>query len=162
MSYLVLYGEEYEEIKRILNRLKEETNSRIVIVVERNGQPVAFTGEMDGVDTTSLGSLIAGDVAATEALAKLLGEEGFTIIFNEGAREDLHITVIGEKFILAILFDRRTSLGLVRLRARKAAQELETIFHRLEKKMASQRLELGEKESPFDELTEEDIENLFK
>ncbi len=161
MSYLVLYSEEYEEIKKILNRLKEETNSRIVIVVERNGQPIAFTGELDGVDTTSLGSLIAGDVAATEALARLLGEQGFSIIFNEGAKEDLHITVIGDKFILAILFDRRTSLGLVRLRARKAAQELEGIFKRLEEKMASQRLEMGD-QNPLDELTEDDIENLFK
>ena len=161
MSYLVLYSEEYEEIKKILNRLKEETNSRIVIVVERNGQPIAFTGELDGVDTTSLGSLIAGDVAATEALARLLGEQGFSIIFNEGAKEDLHITVIGDKFILAILFDRRTSLGLVRLRARKAAQELEGIFRKLEEKMASQRLEMGD-QNPLDELTEDDIENLFK
>ncbi len=161
MSYLVLYSEEYEEIKKILNRLKEETNSRIVIVVERNGQPIAFTGELDGVDTTSLGSLIAGDVAATEALARLLGEQGFSIIFNEGAKEDLHITVIGDKFILAILFDRRTSLGLVRLRARKAAQELEGIFKKLEEKMASQRLEMGD-QNPLDELTEDDIENLFK
>lgn len=162
MSFLVLYGEEYEEIKRILLQLKEETNSRIALVVEKNGQPIAFTGELDGVDTTSLGSLVAGNVAATEGLARLLGEESFSLIFDEGSNENLHMTLIGGKFILAVLFDKKTSLGLVRLRAKNAANRLEKVFERLESKMEQDKKKMGSEESPFDDISEEDIEKLFK
>ncbi len=162
MSFLVLYAEEYEEIKEILTALKKETNSRIALIVEKNGQPIAFAGEMDGVDTTSLGSLVAGNVAATEGLAKMLGEESFPLMFNEGAKENLHITLIGDKFILAVLFDKRTSLGLVRLRARNAALKLEKVFSRLEAKMMQEREKLGGGENPLEDLSEEDIEKLFK
>ena len=162
MSFLVLYGEEYEEIKRILLQLKEETNSRIALIVEKNGQPIAFIGEVDGVDTTSLGSLVAGNVAATEGLARLLGEQGFSFIFDEGERENLHMTLIAGKFILAVLFDKKTSLGLVRLRAKNAANRLEKVFKRLEEKMEQDKEKMGEGESPFEDISEEDIENLFK
>ncbi len=162
MSFLVLYGDEYEEIKRILLQLKEETNSRIALVVEKNGQPIAFTGELDGVDTTSLGSLVAGNVAATEGLARLLGEESFSLIFDEGLNENLHMTLIGGKFILAVLFDKKTSLGLVRLRAKNAANRLEKVFERLEEKMEADKKKMGGEESPFEDISEEDIEKLFK
>ncbi len=162
MSFLVLYADEYEEIKEILTALKKETNSRIALIVEKNGQPIAFAGEMDGVDTTSLGSLVAGNVAATEGLAKMLGEDSFPLMFNEGTKENLHITLIGDKFILAVLFDKRTSLGLVRLRARNAALKLERVFSRLEEKMRQEREKLGTGENPLEDLSEEDIEKLFK
>ncbi len=162
MSFLVLYSEEYEEIKEILLNLKKETNSRIALIVEKNGQPIAFAGEMNGVDTTSLGSLVAGNVAATEGLAKMLGEESFPLMFNEGTKENLHITLIGDRFILAVLFDKRTSLGLVRLRAKNAALKLERVFSKLEEKMQKEKEKLGTGENPLEDLSEDDIEKLFK
>ncbi len=162
MSYLILYGEEYEEIKKILSELKEETGARVALIVEKNGQPIAFSGEMDGVDTTSLGSLVAGNVAATEGLARLLGEQGFALMFNEGQNENLHINLIERKFILAVLFDKRTSLGLVRLRAKNASVKLEKVFTKLEAKMEKEHRKMGEKESPFEDISEDDIEKLFK
>jgi len=162
MSYLILYGEEYEEIKKILSELKEETGARVALIVEKNGQPIAFSGEIDGVDTTSLGSLVAGNVAATEGLARLLGEQGFALMFNEGQNENLHINLIERKFILAVLFDKRTSLGLVRLRAKNASVKLKRVFTKLEAKMEKEHERMGEKESPFEDISEDDIEKLFK
>src|SRR2546430_16579980 len=87
---LVMYEEEYQQIKDTLHRLQVDSNSKIVFLVDKNGQQIAVEGDMRGVDATSLASLTAGNVAATDGLAKLIGEKQFSILFNEGERETIH------------------------------------------------------------------------
>src|SRR5687767_5735240 len=72
---LVMYEEEYQQIKEILARLQGDSNSKICFLVDKNGQQIAAHGDMKGVDATSLASLTAGNVAATDGLAKLIGEK---------------------------------------------------------------------------------------
>ena len=63
---LVMYEEEYQQIKDTLQRLQVDSNAKIVFLVDKNGQQIAVHGDMRGVDATSLASLTAGNVAATE------------------------------------------------------------------------------------------------
>ena len=79
---------------------------------------------MRGIDTTSLASLTAGCIAATGGLAKIVGEEEFPVHFHQGQRDNLHITLVAGRIILVVVFDERSSLGLVRLRVKKAGAEL--------------------------------------
>jgi len=109
-----------------------------------------------GVDATSLASLTAGNVAATDGLAKLIGEKEFSILFHEGEKDNLHISIIGGRVILVVIFDTRSSLGLVRLRVKKASDELNKIFDGLLKKV-----QVPGAGSPFAEITDDDIDNLF-
>src|SRR5512138_670297 len=125
---LVMYEEEYQQIKDILHRLQVDSNSKLVFLVDKNGQQIAAHGDMRGVDATSLASLTAGNVAATDGLAKLIGEKEFSILFHEGERDNIHISIDACRVILVVIFDERSSLGLVRLRVRKATQDLEKIF----------------------------------
>ena len=90
---LVMYEEEYLQIKDILHRLQVDSNSKIVFLVDKNGQQIAAQGDMRGVDATSLASLTAGNVAATDGLAKLIGEKEFSILFHEGERDNIHIMI---------------------------------------------------------------------
>ena len=69
-----MYEEEYQQIKDILHRLQADSNSKLVFLVDKNGQQIAAQGDMRGVDATSLASLTAGNFAATDGLAKLIGE----------------------------------------------------------------------------------------
>ncbi len=156
----MLYDEEYHEIRKVLLRLKEESNSRIVFIADRNGQAIAVIGDLEELDSTALASLTAGNVAATDSLAKLLGSKGFHSLFHEGERENMHISPIGSHIILGVIFDEKTSLGLVRLRVKKAASELSAIFDNLKKK--KERGELPEAPPPLSEITDEDIEKLFR
>ena len=64
---LVMYEEEYQQIKDTLHRLQVDSNSKIVFLVDKNGQQIAVHGDMRGVDATSLASLTAGNVAARSA-----------------------------------------------------------------------------------------------
>jgi predicted regulator of Ras-like GTPase activity (Roadblock/LC7/MglB family) len=159
---LVMYEEEYQQIKDTLQRLQVDSNSKIVFLVDKNGQQIACHGDMRGVDATSLASLTAGNVAATDGLAKLIGEKEFSILFHEGERDNIHISLVAQRVILVVIFDDRSSLGLVRLRVKKASQELERTFEVLLKKAEAERGSLGSRfDSPFAEITDEDIDSLF-
>src|SRR2546422_7152736 len=159
---LVMYEEEYQQIKDTLQRLQVDSNSKIVFLVDKNGQQIAVHGDMRGVDATSLASLTAGNVAATDGLAKLIGEKEFSILFHEGERDNIHISLVAQRVILVVIFDDRSSLGLVRLRVKKASQELNDVFARIMAKVEKEKQAAGTAfESPFAEITDEDIDSLF-
>ncbi len=156
--HLVMYEEESKQVNVIIEKLTKEANAKVVFVVDKNGQLIASSGETEGLDATSLASLTAGNIAATGGLAKLLGEKEFSIQFHEGERDNIHITIVGGRVILVLIFDQRSSLGLVRLRVKKATEELAKIFDELAKKAES-----GDSggDSAFAEITDDDIDNLF-
>src|SRR5258706_7506731 len=131
---LVMYEEEYLQIKDTLHRLQVDSNSKIVFLVDKNGQQIAAQGDMAGVDATSLASLTAGNVAATDGLAKLIGEREFSVLFHEGQRDHIHISIVAKRAILLVIFDERSSLGLVRLRVKRASSEMERIFETMAQK----------------------------
>ncbi|HOX45856.1 MAG TPA: roadblock/LC7 domain-containing protein [Myxococcota bacterium] len=153
---MVMYEEEFNQISAICDRLCREANSKVVFLVDKNGQLIASAGETENLDTTSLASLTAGNIAATGGLAKLIGEREFSILFHEGEKDNLHISIVAGRVILVVIFDARSSLGLVRLRVKKSTLELTGIFERLLKK-----IEDPAAGSPFAEITDEDIDNLF-
>ena len=156
---LVMYEEEFERIKKLLSRLRIDASAKIVFLVDKNGQQIAGAGEVDLVDTTSLASLTAGNVAATDGLAKLIGEKEFSILFHEGRKDNIHISIVGQRLILVVIFDERSSLGLVRLRVRKASGDIERVLTDMEAK--AQEVGSEEAVSPFAEITDEDIDALF-
>ena len=162
MPDLVLYDEEFRKIKDSLNRLAADANANVVFLVDKNGQQIAAVGDLTTLDTTSLASLTAGNVAATDGLAKLIGEKEFSILFHEGERDNIHISLVAQRVILVVIFDEKSSLGLVRLRVKKASQELERTFEQLLKKAEADRGNLANRfDSPFAEITDEDIDSLF-
>ncbi len=158
---VVLYEQEYEQLKRVITRLCADANAKFVFLVDKNGQQIAAHGEMLNLDTTSLASLTAGNVAATDGLAHLIGERGFPVLSHEGERDNLHISIVATRVILVIIFDERSSLGLVRLRVKRATAEMNSIFEVIDTKVDRER-DMGiTLDSPFAEITEEDIDALF-
>jgi predicted regulator of Ras-like GTPase activity (Roadblock/LC7/MglB family) len=157
---MVMYEEEYKKINYIIEKLLREANSKVIFLVDKNGQLISGVGETERFDTTSLASLTAGNIAATGGLAKLIGEKEFSILFHEGEKDNLHISIVGGRVILVVLFDTRSSLGLVRLRVKKASEELTAIFNELMKR-AEEKEKSGDSTFPFAEITDDDIDNLF-
>jgi predicted regulator of Ras-like GTPase activity (Roadblock/LC7/MglB family) len=159
---IVMYEEEFNQIKQVISKLRIDANAKVVFLVDKNGQQIAAQGEIENLDTTSLASLTAGNVAATDGLARLIGEKEFTILFHEGERDNIHISIVASRVILVVIFDERSSLGLVRLRVKKASGELNDVFGHIMSKVEKERAAAGAAfESPFAEITDEDIDSLF-
>ncbi len=161
-SDLIMYEEEFLRIDGELRKLSRQANAKVVFLVDKNGQLIASTGDTKDIDTTSLASLTAGNIAATSEIAHLLGEKEFTILFHEGEKDNIHISLIGKRVILVVIFDQGSSLGLVRLRVKKASEALAEIFEDISTKAEKEQTEGGVEESPFAEISDEDIDNLFK
>src|SRR3954453_18951168 len=151
-----MFAEEFHQIQAIVDSLVKSSNASVVFIIDKNGQLIAAAGESDHIDTTSLASLTAGNIAATGGMAKLLREREFTTQFHEGENANIHIQLVDNRVILVVIFDSESSLGLVRLRVRRATDELNRVFDAVQKKA----LQPGH-DSPFAEITDDDIDNLF-
>ena len=154
---VVIYEEELREMGHIIARLVAESGAKSAFLIDKDGQLITSSGETEGIDQTSLASLAAGNIAATGGLAELIGEREFSILFHEGEKDHIHISLVGQRAILVVIFDDRTSLGLVRLRVRQAGERLKDCMQRMVERSERGRAQKG----LFEEITDEDIDNLF-
>ncbi len=154
---IIMREEQYERIVSVLHKLRAESFSRVVFLVDKNGQPIAVQGDVSNIDTTSLASLAAGNVAATGGMAQLIGEKEFPTLSHEGERESIHICIIG-RMLLVVVFDDRSSLGLVKLRVKQASRDLALIFEDVERDSLAKR---KQDDALFAGITDDDIDSLF-
>ncbi len=154
----ILQEHQFHRLKNILARLCVECAARCVFLVDRDGQPIAFHGEIGDMDTTSFASLAAGNVAATSSMAKLIGEEVFPSVFHEGEHDSIFISVIGRS-LLVVVFDERSTLSLVKLRTKRGSFEVAAVLDEAVEQSATYRL--NNNNSFFSEITDEDIDSLF-
>jgi predicted regulator of Ras-like GTPase activity (Roadblock/LC7/MglB family) len=152
-----MHEQQFQQLRHILSKLRLESFSRVVFLVDKNGQQIATHGDVGELDTTSLASLAAGNVAATGGMARLIGEKEFPTLSHEGERESIHICIIG-RVLLVVVFDERSSLGLVKLRVKQASRDLSALFEELERIAAERR---DSHEALFAEITDDDIDSLF-
>ena len=139
-------------IVEILRRLKVTSMSRSVLLVGRGGHVLASEGDVTNRDVVSISSLIAGHFAAAEEIGRLSGDHNFHTVHIEGDESDLLMCRAGG-ILICSMFDERTTVGLVRLRTKKAAREIEALLG-------------GDAHSPksgviLDIITDEDIDGLF-
>ena len=154
---IVILEAQFHHIKALLARLRLDSAARLVVLVDKDGQQIAVHGDLGDLDTTSLASLAAGNVAATGGMAKLIGENEFPTLSHEGEKESIHICVIG-RVLLLVVFDDRSSLGLVKLRSKQLSHELAKVFNAIEQDSAAAR---ANSSLPFSGITDEEIDSLF-
>src|SRR5690349_15104251 len=125
---------DYRLIQQHLQGFLRDSNARCALLVDRAGQLVATVGEPPAFDATAFASLTAADFSANDQLAKLIGEKDFTTLFHQGEKESMFLADVARRIILVVLFDDRTTLGLVRLKLKGVVDELarrfETVFAR--------------------------------
>src|ERR1700686_1289717 len=156
-SPILIREQRYHQIKAVLARLRLDASARLVGLVDKDGQQIAVHGELGELDTTSLASLAAGNVAATGGMAKLIGEREFPTLSHEGERESIHISVIG-RVLLLVVFDDRSSLGLVKLRSKQISQELALAFAEIKR---ASHLAPSANSFPFSEIPDQEMASIF-
>ncbi len=115
-------------IQQLLAQFLADSGARTALIVDRTGQLVATVGEAPAFDPTAFATLTAADFSANDQLARMLGEPEFGALFHQGERESMYLADIARRVILVVLFDTRTTLGLVKLRVRAAVLELNSVF----------------------------------
>jgi predicted regulator of Ras-like GTPase activity (Roadblock/LC7/MglB family) len=158
---MVILQEDHDRFVEILERLREESNSRFAFLIDKAGQSIASSGSIEEGDPTALASLTAGNVAATEGLAQVIGEASFSTLYHEGEEESLYISLVADRVILLVIFDEQSSLGLVRLRVRQHGDALGEAVNAALERERSQPAGAGVATAGLDDISDEDIDALF-
>jgi len=119
---------DYQRISGHLSDLLKESNARCALLVDRAGQLLASVGEQMSFDPTAFASLTAADFSANDQLAQMLGEPDFASLFHQGEKESMYLADVAKRVILVVLFDERTTVGMVRLRVKQTVNDLTAIF----------------------------------
>jgi predicted regulator of Ras-like GTPase activity (Roadblock/LC7/MglB family) len=144
-------------IGQVLQRFLFDSKARCALLVDKSGQLITSTGERPAFDVTAFATLAAADFAANDQLARLIGERDFSTLFHQGERESMLLADVSRRVILVVLFDNRTTLGMVKLKLRGAVEELGRLFERmfsagLKKPAGSAPALLGDIEDEIDRL----------
>ena len=131
MPQWTLFENDFRSIDQVLNELLERTNALSVHLVDRSGQLITTAGRTADFDATAFASLIAADFTANAQLSNLLGDGAVEAVVSEGVGRSVHSCMLAERVIMSTVFDRRSTLGLVRFRAKRAAGDLDRIFRAL-------------------------------
>jgi predicted regulator of Ras-like GTPase activity (Roadblock/LC7/MglB family) len=157
-EYLVIYEEEIEKIEKILNRLIKNSQAKCALLVDKDGHLITRQGFTHSLDTTALAALLAGSFASTKEIARLVGEPEFSVLFHQGKKDHIHICLVGERSILAVIFDDRTTIGLVRLYAKETSEELTTILAAVTEEKRDERTKM---DSDFSTSLENKLDDIF-
>jgi len=128
MADLILTKETLDRIDEILQEMLKRSGAHTVLLIDKAGQLISFQGTMDQEKVASLAALTAANYGATTAIARLFGEEEFTLLFHKGREENIHFSNVGDEYLMITVFSNNTHLGLVRLEVRKGLEQIEAMF----------------------------------
>ena len=125
---LTFYKEDVDRIDKLLAEFLRLSGAKCALLIDKEGHLVTKRGELKTIDIDTISALVAGSFAATKEMARLLGEEEFTAMFHQGERDNIQLSLVGDRTLLTILFDDRTTVGMVRLYAGETAKKLAEIY----------------------------------
>jgi predicted regulator of Ras-like GTPase activity (Roadblock/LC7/MglB family) len=125
---LILTEKDILEIDLNLVRLIKDSEARCALLVDQDGLMLARKGFTKEIDCEQLAVLLASSFASTRAMAKLVGESEFSVLFHQGEREHIHTTLVDDSTIMAIIFDDRTTIGMVRVYSKDIAKKIQEIL----------------------------------
>ncbi len=156
---MVYYAEDIDRINRIIDRMLELSEAKFVLLIDKDGHMITKRGESLSADEETISALVAGSFAATREMAKLLGEEEFSVLFHQGKKESIQLTSVADRMLLAIIFDDRTTIGMVRLYAQETAARLARLLREAAGREAKPEAETIAEE--FGAEAKEKLEDMF-
>ncbi len=111
-------------LRQTLDRLLEDSGAMTALLITKEGTAIAAAGDTRSLDTTAMAALIAGMFSATREVARMVGEEQFSILLQQGENRHIHISLVADSTMLVIVFEEYQRIGRVRHEAKKAGEGL--------------------------------------
>jgi predicted regulator of Ras-like GTPase activity (Roadblock/LC7/MglB family) len=162
-SHIALSEPDFQQIKTVLQGMQRELDSELVLLIHRSGQQIASEGPARDLDLTSLSSLAAASLAATDGLAQIVGEKEFSVLFQQGRHRSIHISSLDNQYCLVLLFGERVSPGLVRWKVKRSSAALAQMLvdHNRRTTLTASAADGSQEDSASRLFTDEDIDKLF-
>jgi len=129
MSSFILTREKVDTVRSLIDKNLIRAGVSKVMVIDDAGNILTECGEDSNiVDTTSLAALAAANFGATSQIAKLIGEDDFSLLFHQGKKLSVHFIRIGKELIMMSVFKDDLSLGLIRCRIAELIDPIKNIL----------------------------------
>jgi predicted regulator of Ras-like GTPase activity (Roadblock/LC7/MglB family) len=151
---------DFHRIDKMLQAFLYDSNARCALLVDRAGQLVTTSGEKPEFDSVAFASLAAADFSANDQLATMIGETEFSSLFHQGERESMYLADVARRVILVVLFDNRTTLGMIRIKVKGVVRELSEVFHEIFARSGTAQAAVH-MEAGFTDEAEDEIDRLF-
>jgi len=121
--------EELDVIEEVLQEDLLDLGVNCVFLIDMAGNVIANldNGQMEH-DIYSLAALAAGNFGAVSEMAKIIGEDEFSLLFHKGEKESIHFSKVMADFLLVTIFGKETSLGFLRLKVAEAVGKIRKIL----------------------------------
>ena len=156
---LEFYEENIDEIDRILSDFLNASQAKCILLVDREGHLVTKKGFTKSFDTTSLSALVAASFASTKAMAAVLGEPEFLVLSHQGTSEHIHVALVTGMALLVIVFDDRTTLGMVRLYASEVTTHVVAALKKAEERNKTRPRQVLQ--ADFEAAAEQRLDDFF-
>ena len=150
--------DDFGAITGCMRRFLDDTQASCAMLVDKSGQLVTTVGSAPGLDATTVATLTAADFGANDQLARILGETEFTTLFHQGERESVFVADVARRLIIVVIFDSRTSVGMVKLKLKPQVEELTAL---LDSAMSRSRAGAPPQEKLL-QGAEQEIDDLFQ
>ena len=154
---LVLDKIEIEKMDGILQDLIKASHAKCAVVIEQEGRCLLKKGFSINLDVDAMAALLAGSFSSNKALADLMGERDFTVLFHQGEKDNIHTHLIDESRILSVIFDDQTIIETVRAHSKAAADQLVILL-----KEAANRATDADKQLESESETFQKLEDIFE
>ncbi|HOC61100.1 MAG: roadblock/LC7 domain-containing protein [Syntrophaceae bacterium] len=126
---MILGQEKLDKMQDILQENLIASGVRSVMLIDTAGNVVTFLNNGDEtIDVYALAALAAANFGAMSCMARIIGEDKFTILFHKGEKENIYFCEINEELLLVNIFNNQISLGFLRLKMSRVIEELLSIL----------------------------------
>jgi len=155
---LTYYKEDLDQIEKLLDEFLKLSNTKCIFLIDKDGHLITSKGAFQNINPDTLSALVAGTFAATKEMARLLGETEFSVMYHQGEKDHIHISIVGDRAITSTIFDEKTTVGMVNLYSKELNTKLEKIFD-----IASRKQHKEEQlEADYSESVKDKLDDLFK
>jgi len=125
---LILTKNDIGRLEEIISYQLLDSGAEHVLLADLSGNLIMQCGSLEMEDVFSLAAVSAANFAATAEIARLIGEEDFTLLYHKGGRRNVHFSRLAKDYLIITLFNDNVSLGLIRLKLGSAISEMRAIF----------------------------------
>lgn len=158
---LVFYEDLVRDVNRLLREFLKMSNAKCAMLVDREGHMVTRQGVTRDLDVDTISALVAGSFAATREMARVLGEDEFSVLFHQGKTDNIQLSLVGERTLLTVIFDESTTVGMVRLYAAETTKRLAELFDKHERELRSGERKAEDLQSGFATSAKDKLDDLF-
>ena len=131
---LIISEADSKRIKQQLDRMLAEAGANFTLLLDKSGEVISAQGAQLPGDLDVLGALLAGTYATSREVARMMNDNEFRTLVQQGMRENTVAEMVGESWIVVVMFDKSTHVGLIKELCRRITPELEAVLLQVQRR----------------------------